>query len=295
MTGLERTASMEARGRKPGGMRKLGPMMKLDNVIWLAGGLPHRSAFPMSEVRLEMAEGEDVVLDDMSVGMGSTAHNGNLYLAQQYLTTPRGYQPLVDWVEAHTKLLHGETPMHRTIIAGGNTAGTDMVCRILLHRDDSLVVCEQYSYPGFFKVAQNMGVPIVTAEMDADGMTPEALDAAIAAGLEAHPGRKKVMIYLGTCRRVRSMRGGPILSARDALTSSTHERAHVDQAPAGRTRRASTTRRRACRRCTRSRRSTTAPSSRTTRTCTSTARTASPRACTASRARTPARPTAAAS
>ena len=74
---------MEARGRKPGGMRKLGPMMKLDNVVWLAGGLPHKSAFPMSEVRLEMAgDAEDVVLDDMSVGMGSTAHNGNLYLAQ---------------------------------------------------------------------------------------------------------------------------------------------------------------------------------------------------------------------
>ena len=34
---------------------------------------------------------------------------------------------------------------------------------------------------------------------------------------------------LGTCRRVRSVRGGPISSARDTLTPSTHERAHVDQ------------------------------------------------------------------
>ena len=34
---------------------------------------------------------------------------------------------------------------------------------------------------------------------------------------------------LGTCRRVRCVRGGPISSARDTLTPSTHERAHVDQ------------------------------------------------------------------
>lgn len=66
MPKLKRTSSMEARGRQLGGMRKLAPMLTKENVVWLAGGLPHKTAFPMTSVNVKLFDGSEIVIDNMT-------------------------------------------------------------------------------------------------------------------------------------------------------------------------------------------------------------------------------------
>ena len=201
---LDRSASLEAKGRPRGAMRKLNPLLGLDDVIWLAGGLPAKdAAFPLTSitVKFKAADGvsvDEVVIDDNSVGNHGVGA-GNLYTIQQYLQDPRGYRKLVDWCDEHNELVHGPLPQHKAILSCGSTSSFELVSRILMDKSDTLVVTEKFSFPGFLTVVKNLGVPMVSADMDKGGLKADALEETIVEALAAFSNVKKIVLYMGTC------------------------------------------------------------------------------------------------
>ena len=89
---------------------------------------------------------------------------------------PQGYPPLRDFVAGK---LAARRAMHCTrddvAITSGSGQGIDMVCKLLAARGDTIIV-EGYSYGGAITKFRKMGLNIVGAPLDDDGIRMDALE-----------------------------------------------------------------------------------------------------------------------
>jgi 2-aminoadipate transaminase len=147
---------------QPSAIRAVSKAIHGKKVISFAGGMPHPSTFPHTELAELAAE----VLETRGAE------------ALQYGQT-QGYQPLLETVAGY---LHGRgmpaiTP-DNLLIAAGSQQALDLVGRILVDPGD-LVLMESPGYPGASAAFANLGARVEGIPVLADGPDLDAFEQAI--------------------------------------------------------------------------------------------------------------------
>lgn len=152
-----RTAGMTASE-----IRALFAVASRPEVVSLAGGMPNISGLPLDVVGGAIAE---LVHAQGPVAMQYGSGQGTPELREQITEIMR-----LEGIEAHAD---------DVVVTVGSQQAVDLVTRVFCDPGD-VVICEAPSYVGALGVFKSYQCEIVHAEMDADGLVPEALRAAIA-------------------------------------------------------------------------------------------------------------------
>jgi DNA-binding transcriptional MocR family regulator len=131
-------------------------------VVSLAGGMPNISGLPLDVVGGAIGE---LVRTQGPVAMQYGSGQGTPELREQITDIMR-----LEGVEAHAD---------DVVVTVGSQQAVDLVTRVFCDPGD-VVICEAPSYVGALGVFKSYQCEVVHAEMDADGLVPEALRAAIA-------------------------------------------------------------------------------------------------------------------
>ena len=181
----------EAKMRGPSPLRRLAPLLQVEDIIWLAGGLPNAAAFPLTSLTATLYDGTVIEIGGAGAGL--------LYDAQQYMTKNLGHSPLVGWCEEHMRLLHGALPNHRCILTAGSTCSGDLAMRLLCESGRTVMLTEWYTYPNFTSSVKPLGVPIVPVAMDEGGLVPAAMEESIRGIMAGASPPSSLILYIGTC------------------------------------------------------------------------------------------------
>ncbi|MFN8189772.1 MAG: PLP-dependent aminotransferase family protein [Nocardioidaceae bacterium] len=153
-----RTAGMTASE-----IRALFAVASRPEVVSLAGGMPNISGLPMDVVGEALTE---LVTTQGQVALQYGSGQGDPRLREQICDVMR-----LEGIEAHPD---------DVVVTVGSQQAVDLVTRIFCDPGD-VVICEAPSYVGALGVFKAYQVDVVHAEMDADGLVPEALQQAITA------------------------------------------------------------------------------------------------------------------
>jgi 2-aminoadipate transaminase len=152
-----RTAGMTASE-----IRALFAVASRPEVVSLAGGMPNISGLPLDVVSAAIA---DLVLEQGPVAMQYGSGQGVPELREQITEVMR-----LEGISAHPD---------DVVVTVGSQQAVDLVTRVFCDPGD-VVICEAPSYVGALGVFKAYQCEVVHAEMDADGLVPEALRQAIA-------------------------------------------------------------------------------------------------------------------
>jgi DNA-binding transcriptional MocR family regulator len=152
-----RTAGMTASE-----IRALFAVASRPEVVSLAGGMPNISGLPLDVVGGAINE---LVRTQGPVAMQYGSGQGTPELREQITEIMR-----LEGIEAHAD---------DVVVTVGSQQAVDLVTRVFCDPGD-VVICEAPSYVGALGVFKSYQCEVVHAEMDADGLVPEALRAAIA-------------------------------------------------------------------------------------------------------------------
>ncbi|MBO0841754.1 MAG: PLP-dependent aminotransferase family protein [Nocardioides sp.] len=153
-----RTAGMTASE-----IRALFAVASRPEVVSLAGGMPNISGLPLDVVGGAI---DDVVKQHGTVAMQYGSGQGVPELREQITDVMR-----LEGIEAHPD---------DVVVTVGSQQAVDLVTRIFCDPGD-VVICEAPSYVGALGVFKSYQCNVVHAEMDADGLVPQALRDAIRA------------------------------------------------------------------------------------------------------------------
>ncbi|UDY23578.1 PLP-dependent aminotransferase family protein [Nocardioides sp. Kera G14] len=153
-----RTAGMTASE-----IRALFAVASRPEVVSLAGGMPNISGLPLDVVGHAI---NDLVLKDGPTAMQYGSGQGTPELREQITEIMR-----LEGIEAHAD---------DVVVTVGSQQAVDLVTRIFCDPGD-VVLCEAPSYVGALGVFKSYQCEVVHAEMDADGLIPDALRNAIRA------------------------------------------------------------------------------------------------------------------
>ena len=153
-----RTAGMTASE-----IRALFAVASRPEVVSLAGGMPNISGLPLDVVGGAINE---LVATQGAVAMQYGSGQGVPELREQITDVMR-----LEGIEAHPD---------DVVVTVGSQQAVDLVTRIFCDPGD-VVICEAPSYVGALGVFKSYQCEVVHAEMDAEGLVPEALRQAIAA------------------------------------------------------------------------------------------------------------------
>jgi 2-aminoadipate transaminase len=153
-----RTAGMTASE-----IRALFAVASRPEVVSLAGGMPNISGLPLDVVAGAI---DGVVHDHGAVAMQYGSGQGTPELREQITEIMR-----LEGIEAHPD---------DVVVTVGSQQAVDLVTRIFCDPGD-VVICEAPSYVGALGVFKAYQAEVVHAEMDAEGLVPAALQAAITA------------------------------------------------------------------------------------------------------------------
>jgi 2-aminoadipate transaminase len=154
--------SRRATHSQPSMIREILKVTQNPNVISLAGGLPAAELFPLKELR----EAQDRVV----VERGAAAF--------QYSVT-EGVPELRTWIAQRMTTRYGcAVEPNDVVVTSGSQQGLDMFARVLIDPGDTIVV-EDPTYLGALQAFDAYEPSYLTVATDADGIIPEALDAAL--------------------------------------------------------------------------------------------------------------------
>src|SRR5579862_549718 len=88
---------------------------------------------------------------------------------------PQGFRPIREFVVAKVKVRGIACSPEDVLITSGSGQGLDLVNRVMLNRGD-WVILEEFTYGGALTKLQRLGVNVVGAPLDDDGLVIEALD-----------------------------------------------------------------------------------------------------------------------
>ena len=143
-------------------IRALFAVASRPEVVSLAGGMPNISGLPLDVVGGAIA---DLVAHQGPVAMQYGSGQGVPELREQITEVMR-----LEGIEAHPD---------DVVVTVGSQQAVDLVTRVFCDPGD-VVICEAPSYVGALGVFKAYQCEVVHAEMDADGLVPEALRQAIA-------------------------------------------------------------------------------------------------------------------
>jgi DNA-binding transcriptional MocR family regulator len=165
-----RTAGMTASE-----IRALFAVASRPEVVSLAGGMPNISGLPLDVVSRAIG---DLVAHHGPVAMQYGSGQGVPELREQITEVMR-----LEGIQAHPD---------DVVVTVGSQQAVDLVTRVFCDPGD-VVICEAPSYVGALGVFKAYECDVVHAEMDADGLVPEALQQAITATRAA--GKKIKFLY----------------------------------------------------------------------------------------------------
>jgi DNA-binding transcriptional MocR family regulator len=165
-----RTAGMTASE-----IRALFSVASRPEVVSLAGGMPNISGLPLDVVGGAIG---DLIATQGPVAMQYGSGQGVPELREQICDIMR-----LEGIDAHPD---------DVVVTVGSQQAVDLVTRIFCDPGD-VVICEAPSYVGALGVFKSYQCEVVHAEMDADGLVPEALRQAITATKAA--GRRIKFLY----------------------------------------------------------------------------------------------------
>ena len=135
---MEKRLSLVGRARRSAPLRGLIPLLKLEGMVPMSGGLPGAENFPIKRYEIETKEGEIIRLE------GALADK-----AQQYMhdVTPGlgtiGYLPLLQWIRTHVQTQHAPPYDGWTCcVSTGNADGFQRAWETVLDPGDTLLVEE---------------------------------------------------------------------------------------------------------------------------------------------------------
>jgi DNA-binding transcriptional MocR family regulator len=144
-------------------IRALFAVASRPEVVSLAGGMPNISGLPLDVVGGAIA---DLVATQGPVAMQYGSGQGVPELREQICDVMR-----LEGIDAHAD---------DVVVTVGSQQAVDLVTRVFCDPGD-VVVCEAPSYVGALGVFKSYQCDVVHAEMDADGLVPQALRDAIRA------------------------------------------------------------------------------------------------------------------
>ena len=144
-------------------IRALFAVASRPEVVSLAGGMPNISGLPLDVVGNAIA---DLVANNGPVALQYGSGQGDPRLREQITEVMR-----LEGIEAHPDDI---------VVTVGSQQAVDLVTRIFCDPGD-VVICEAPSYVGALGVFKSFQCDVVHAQMDADGLVPEALRQAIVA------------------------------------------------------------------------------------------------------------------
>lgn len=144
-------------------IRALFAVASRPEVVSLAGGMPNISGLPLDVVGEALKE---LVLTNGPVAMQYGSGQGVPELREKITDIMR-----LEGIEAHAD---------DVVVTVGSQQAVDLVTRVFCDPGD-VIICEAPSYVGALGVFKSYQCEIVHAEMDADGLIPEAVRQAIAA------------------------------------------------------------------------------------------------------------------
>src|SRR6478736_8275031 len=153
-----RTAGMTASE-----IRALFAVASRPEVVSLAGGMPNISGLPLDVVGNAIG---DLIAANGPVALQYGSGQGDPRLREQICEVMR-----LEGIDAHPD---------DVVVTVGSQQAVDLVTRIFCDPGD-VVICEAPSYVGALGVFKAFQCQVVHAEMDADGLVPDALRQAIAA------------------------------------------------------------------------------------------------------------------
>ncbi|BBH17395.1 GntR family transcriptional regulator [Nocardioides baekrokdamisoli] len=156
-------------------IRALFAVASRPEVVSLAGGMPNISGLPLDVVGEALRE---LVLTNGPVAMQYGSGQGLPELREKITDIMR-----LEGIEAHAD---------DVVVTVGSQQAVDLVTRVFCDPGD-VIICEAPSYVGALGVFKSYQCEIVHAEMDADGLIPEAVRQAIAATKAA--GKKIKFLY----------------------------------------------------------------------------------------------------
>lgn len=156
-------------------IRALFAVASRPEVVSLAGGMPNISGLPLDVVASAI---DSVVRDHGTVAMQYGSGQGEPRLREQICDVMA-----LEGIEAHPD---------DVVVTVGSQQAVDLVTRIFCDPGD-VVICEAPSYVGALGVFRAYECDVVHAEMDSEGLIPEALEQAIVATKDA--GRTIKFLY----------------------------------------------------------------------------------------------------
>jgi 2-aminoadipate transaminase len=144
-------------------IRALFAVASRPEVVSLAGGMPNISGLPLDVVGHAIG---DLIASNGPVAMQYGSGQGTPELREQICDIMR-----LEGIDAHPD---------DVVVTVGSQQAVDLVTRIFCDPGD-VVICEAPSYVGALGVFKAYQAEVVHAEMDADGLVPDALRQAIAA------------------------------------------------------------------------------------------------------------------
>src|SRR3954451_18504663 len=144
-------------------IRALFAVASRPEVVSLAGGMPNIGGLPLDVVGGAV---RDLVVENGATAMQYGSGQGDPALRDQICDIMR-----LEGIEAHPD---------DVVVTVGSQQAVDLVTRVFCDPGD-VVVCEAPSYVGALGVFKSYQCEVVHAQMDADGLVPEALRNAIRA------------------------------------------------------------------------------------------------------------------
>ena len=140
--------SRNANARQPNQIRSLVHLVGKPDVVWMAGGFPNPSLFPITQLSFTTQSGIKCELDAMQLAK-----------AQQYTLDDggTGYAPLRKWICDHMAKYHN--PPYTgwdSVVCAGNSDAPMRIMDSLLDPGDS-ILCEEYAFVHSFSQLRPWG------------------------------------------------------------------------------------------------------------------------------------------
>lgn len=188
---LSHLYSEEAKSRNPSRLKEAFKHFQDPNIISLGGGLPLPQLFPFDNVKTDtlkppFANGNDAPIttqDSAQISVKKFYEDAEkeeeanaipLSVSLQYGNSA-GNIKLLDFIIEHTKLVHDPAYSDWDVIMSvGNTQGWDSVLRTFTNRGDT-ILSEEFTFSSAAECAHGLGLNIVPAKVDLNGLVPEEL------------------------------------------------------------------------------------------------------------------------